>query len=375
MSGLDLNVGLASMQREASSSETHGLLPKESTELTDVDQTSVSVRGRESCLYLSVLWTIVVLGMLAFVAFRPTFGSHLQNQLGQMDLEFEVHTSTANSSLELGHDSETNRSLPALSNNFSLFCFTVATEWEISSLLRWQMKESVSMFACDAFAVYSFTTEPVEMGNLSNGSNGSSFLSTPIPGPKSWTCTYNGVSMLCNTNALLRAWQHVFNDGVAEKYAWIVKVDPDTVLLPHRLVEHLKRNGRTDVPDRGPPGRYFLNCFRYHSMQGPLELLSRQAMLTFRDKYQSCIWQFGENVGEDIFLFYCLRSQGAWQLQDFSLLRDGKCNGLFYDGRALFDCRDTSIAAFHPFKDIASYASCFGEAYEAEGVNTSLRLH
>jgi hypothetical protein len=159
-----------------------------------------------------------------------------------------------------------------------------------------------------------------------------------------------------NTQVFLNAWQKLFDDGRAQHHDYIVKVDPDTVLLPDRLRVRL-------APRTNPDAYFFPNCNKfptapdYPVMYGALEVLSRAAAMSYvvggvaRCKREMPGWTAW---GEDLFLTKCLRHIGVGAVQDQHALQDARCWGV--------NCLDPQAAAFHDFKAVGSWLGCWRQA-------------
>jgi len=158
-----------------------------------------------------------------------------------------------------------------------------------------------------------------------------------------------------NVGTFLNAWRTVGRGGRYKDYDFTIKVDPDTVLVAHRLrlrLDGLRGNKfipNCDLRDRWPDSP------DYPMMLGSIEILSREAVGTFLAGEERCQrelpWQ---ELGEDLFLHKCLALLGAEQAGDWSLLQDANCRGV--------DCRAFDSAAFHPFKSAEEWLDCWGMA-------------
>jgi len=164
-----------------------------------------------------------------------------------------------------------------------------------------------------------------------------------------------------NVGTFMNAWRAVGEGGRYKHYDFTIKVDPDTVLVAHRLrvrLEGLRGNifiPNCDLRDRWPDSP------DYPMMIGSIEILSREAVGTFLAGEERCQrelpWQ---ELGEDLFLHKCLALLGAEQVGDYSLLQDVNCRGV--------DCRAFDSAAFHHFKSPEEWLDCWGEAVNTGAV-------
>lgn len=216
----------------------------------------------------------------------------------------------------------------------TLFCMAVirAMSYEIN-IMRAAYKVTGGIYGCNGWKVYS--DEKAWLGATD--------WSVAIPGPppvfqKIWL----------NTDVFLRAWNKVFAAREFEQFEWTVKVDPDAVFVPMAL-----QNRLSSIQFGKNPNVYVRNCEKFHSMQGPLEILSREAVKAFSRSRNVC--QRGVDrtlVGEDGFLQKCLDLIGVQYHEDWNLLNDKYCE------MTPRPCTNTWNAAFHPFKRLPDYFSC-----------------
>merc|ERR1719410_1490882 len=88
-----------------------------------------------------------------------------------------------------------------------------------------------------------------------------------------------------NTEVFMRAWDAVHEDLRYQAHDWIIKADPDSVVLPDRLRAKL-------APHSGPP-LFVVNCAvdNWPMMFGALEVLSRAAVEAYFAGVESCKWK------------------------------------------------------------------------------------
>jgi hypothetical protein len=232
-------------------------------------------------------------------------------------------------------------------NSISLFCFSLMlpNSYE-QKLLAMQVEANVSIFACDAFSVYS------------NGSIVVSHRLTTTAIESNLTCTTGGeFGTVLNLHIFLTTWTQVVKDGLYLQHDWTVKVDPDAVFLPLRL------KGILRIYKEGGNGVFLNNC--KFGLHGPLEVLSRRAVQAWSKGWPWCQAHFRQRCdgdclwGEDMFIDQCLsKVLGVTRVNDFRLLVEDHCDAPS-DWQS---CRDTSRAAFHPFKTLTGYRHCLGNA-------------
>lgn len=244
-------------------------------------------------------------------------------------------------------------------SSLSMFCFLVAQPYELP-LVSFQFKKRWGIFACDDWAVFSDGSSKRHV--IGKYDSGKVARTIPIPGRPaemgtmacSWAGCQGTMDVIWNANVLLRAWDHIIKFDMSRNYAWTVKVDADSAFTPQRLVRQMRSHGMLDVPDK-PPGRFFKNCQRFDSMQGPLEVLSREAVHQLSTNVSDCKdsmdWM---HMAEDIFLHVCLKQLGSEPLMVDTALKDGKCSGWGID-----DCKDPTAAVFHPKKSVKEQHVCW----------------
>mmetsp|Transcript_66222 Transcript_66222/g.132893 ORF Transcript_66222/g.132893 Transcript_66222/m.132893 type:complete len:298 (+) Transcript_66222:110-1003(+) len=224
----------------------------------------------------------------------------------------------------------------------SLFCFALmlSDTYEVL-LLKKQFEKRVGLFDCDAYSV--FSDAPVLLGGWPP------VRAEVIPGQLRvpHDPVYN---FALNTRVFLRVWARVLAHAEFRRHDWTVKLDPDTVFLPDRLRQHLRR---------GPSPRArvsLLNCRL--GLRGPIELLSARAVEALGAGLQRCRAERAgglDTEGEDTYLDACLKLLGVSQVEDFGLLSDARCR------EQPFPCTAGRVA-FHPFKRVDRYFQCLAQA-------------
>jgi len=209
-------------------------------------------------------------------------------------------------------------------------------------LLTMQYKRRWSLFSCDEAAVYS--NQAITLGpGFRTGVVASNLV-----------CGKGGeFGTALNTPIFLKVWAKVREDGDFMRHEWTVKVDPDAVFVPDRLRKIVAYHRESQR------GVYFNNC--KYGMHGPLEVFSRNAVVSWTSYSQQCVqhfWKVCEGPckwGEDMFIDQCL-----WKVLmvdrhfDVNLLREDHCD----PPAGWKSCQDAAAVAFHPFKDAAMYEDC-----------------
>merc|ERR1719436_1958299 len=98
---------------------------------------------------------------------------------------------------------------------------------------------------------------------------------------------------------------------------------------------------------------YLINC-RF-GLHGPIEVLSREAVVTFMENRNQCEEIRAKPYGEDKYLDKCLQVLGVRRILEHSLLSEIAC------GNQPPDCASAHVA-FHPFKDARKYLDCWNLA-------------
>lgn len=262
----------------------------------------------------------------------------------------KTSTSTTATTLTRTTTSTTPRRTTTTTYFPSLFCFSIMRAdpkaMELA-LVRTQLAKGASIFACEAWRVYSdvktwLTPGPpvrIDSSVLRIGLEAKSGVKEHI----------------LNTQIFLQAWKQVKEEGLHQKTEWSVKVDPDAVFFPARLRSRLFKH----VHAAGSR-IYFTNCKLSFGLFGALEVFSRGAMETFYKGLERCQSELPwKTYGEDLFMRRCLDLLEVTRIADYELLMDGYC------GPQPSPCTAGPVA-FHPFKNVEIYLKCLQEAKEAK---------
>lgn len=210
-------------------------------------------------------------------------------------------------------------------------------------LMEHLLREKQSIFKCDSYRVFSEGDIEVGQGYMAHDIG-----STKVK----WGGPYNNA---LNSDVFVRAWKKVFAESVYSKRDWTVKVDPDTVFLPDRLIPRLQKSDPSSIV-------YLNDCDQ--GLHGPIEIVSNGGMDAFRDGMDECVdalrHEFTES-GEDVFLRHCfgmLKINRVDKFKYFKLLSETVC---MWNDPVNKGCI-TDHVAFHPFKTEDSYFKCLGEA-------------
>jgi hypothetical protein len=215
-------------------------------------------------------------------------------------------------------------------------------------LLKYILAQQTSLFACDATDVYS--NKAIKL---------SDYHDTVVVDVDLHCETGGEFGTALNLDIFLEIWGALWKRGRWSDHEWTVKVDPDAVFFPDRL--------RTVLAHHPQPtnGVYLNNC--QFGMHGPVEVFSKSAVGAFQAAVEQCKTHFRDLCngdcywGEDIWVDQCMEKVLNVQRDDeWRLLVEDHC-----DGPTPFSAStacDQDHVAFHPFKDVASYAECMSYA-------------
>jgi len=227
----------------------------------------------------------------------------------------------------------------------SLFCFALMQpDTYEKDLLAAEAKTHSSIFACEEYSIFSNQVRWIAPG----------VFTTHLE--KNLTCDKGGeFGTALNLDVFMEVWTKVFKENKFMRHNFTVKVDPDTVFLPHRLKAVLPHY-------RERPGGVYLNNCRF-GLHGPLEVFSTNAVLSWTQGRQRCVDHFNKvcsgpcNWGEDMFIDQCLwKVLNVSRYSEWTLLSEDHCKV----GKASSDwkhCANGNIA-FHPFKTTTAFENC-----------------
>ncbi|CAK0821940.1 unnamed protein product [Prorocentrum cordatum] len=158
--------------------------------------------------------------------------------------------------------------------NPTLLCFSIVQKdgYEVD-IIRAMIERKGGIFSCDGQAVLS-ATKPWYIGEVKT----IEFEDAAVGISKDGTAG--------NTLLFMNAWRSLKENVDLEAYDWIVKVDPDAVLIPSRLQRHLASLTGSR--------HYVRNCNLYPDqpdfpmMFGSLEIFSKLAMRAYFEGEESC---------------------------------------------------------------------------------------
>ncbi|CAK0851050.1 unnamed protein product [Prorocentrum cordatum] len=235
----------------------------------------------------------------------------------------------------------------------SLFCFSITRpDGYERAVMEAQHARGAGIFGCDGHAVLSSKVFSIGEPDPDRPDGPKQALNTTLFHPAKVGVSKDGTA--ANTLLFMHAWDVVKNKTLALHYNWVIKADPDAVILPDRLRKHLS-------PFDGSK-TYVRNCNAvpesadFPMMFGSLEVLSSLAMKEyFHGGEHKCKEQLDwKSWGEDYFLGKCMLLLGVAPVDNFNIISDGVCMGV--------DCTDSTAAAFHPFKSADEWVTCWKQA-------------
>mmetsp|Transcript_35267 Transcript_35267/g.101284 ORF Transcript_35267/g.101284 Transcript_35267/m.101284 type:complete len:562 (-) Transcript_35267:151-1836(-) len=231
----------------------------------------------------------------------------------------------------------------------SLYCFSLMLPWgnEVS-LIRAQLAKGVGIFSCDDWTVISNQSVVLSPGPPA-------LIRTDVMGG-SLKCSFGGeYHTALNSEIFYRVWSKVAKIGRFSQHDWTVKMDPDAVLLPMRLRQHVA--GRIPATPL-----YINNCFE--GLHGPIEVVSSGGMKVFADGLEHCRESLeGEwmTYGEDVWLRRCFGLLALARADDYDVLREKACKPF----KNPIPCTYNAVS-FHPLKKPEAYFKCLAQALTVE---------
>lgn len=231
----------------------------------------------------------------------------------------------------------------------TLWCFSLMMPSGIEQeLITWQFNKKVSIFACEGSAVFSSGEWQIVPGLVTKKVN------------SDLQCSFGGDSgSALNTWIFIAVWKRVIDDGEYQAYKWVVKVDPDCVFFPERLLAIVPMYSTSD---------YIVNC-RY-GLHGPMEVVSKSAMDRFAADFaasadgnspKTCVERLDFSIwGEDMFLDQCFVKILGLRGRPLEprLICEDHCNCPAYE-----KCQSGSDrVSYHPFKTPGEYEACMARA-------------
>lgn len=247
------------------------------------------------------------------------------------------------------------RTAPAPEPTPSLFCFSVMqSETSEVQLIKQQLHNYLSIFLCNEYAVIS--DAKVDLGRDKNGKVMTWHNPTVATPMGHYGDGGASTDSFLNTQTFIFAWDTLVKSGRVFEHDWTVKVDPDAVMIPDRLRGHVGSHTGENV--------YVTNCDKFHDdplnpakadrIFGALEIFSQAAITAYKVGTATCKDMDWHGWGEDTYIQACMDTLGVGHYFDVNAVGDDRCNAAA--------CNSPDQAAFHAFKDPASYLACWNDA-------------
>jgi hypothetical protein len=219
-------------------------------------------------------------------------------------------------------------------------------------LIRAQKAKGIGIFACEDWAVLTdggtvnlgtYKTPAIKVKKVAIGDLHNNGVTTT-----SWL----------NTMIFMKAWEIIGKDSRFRLHDWTVKVDPDAVFFANRLKRVVTPISMAHKDAK--PKVFLNNCDLYRDKGwsmffGSLEVFSTEAVEAYLWGWKKCKnalhWH---GWGEDLFVSSCMEFLGVKHANEFGMLADHRCYAA--------PCSDHSKVAFHDFKTVDSYFSCWTNA-------------
>merc|ERR1719188_2055994 len=189
----------------------------------------------------------------------------------------------------------------------SLFCWSVSRRWGYDNdIMTAQLTNGAGIFACDGFAVLS-----EEDWVLGRGPGGRIGEVRTVRFEGAWVGTSSD-GTAGNARLFMNAWDAVTWKTTALKHDWILKADPDAVIVADRLREHLGQHTGQSAFVRNCNG--WPQSSDYPMAFGSLEAITKEGLKVYRDSHERCKEIFAawwESWGEDLFMGKCLPQLGV----------------------------------------------------------------
>lgn len=204
-------------------------------------------------------------------------------------------------------------------------------------LLLMQQKLKKGIFECDGHEIYS--DREMHIGGINT-----------VKVDTDLHCKMNKITLTIeNTNIFRAVWRKVLDRMVWMDYEWTVKADLDSVFVPNRLLHYVQDPWIQNHAQEGN-GLWLNNCWR--GLHGPIEVLSRQAMQIYNNRWLQCEAVAEAKPQEDVYLQECMQTLGIWKSDMKHLLAEDHC-----DHHDFWKC-EGNFVAYHPFKEEKKWMEC-----------------
>jgi len=260
------------------------------------------------------------------------------------------------------------RDADVVSPGTSLYCYSLwfstkggKSKVPDDELLAWQLKNGKSIFACQAWDV--FSDVPLSLSGKYDA------IQLKDEDGDWYAYTREDTGAAANAAIHVSAWKVIRGQQKWRDQEWVVKADADAVFIPQRLQDLLARQKQPYT------GIYYENCKGVDSgFFGSLEVISTLGFKIFVDKLEVCKsslawdgnpssgWKYGP-WGEDKFAQECMDKYGVLKLPLFELTYDGTCpsdrpKGQEKNKKFVPPCWNSSAPVTHPLKSVKAWAEC-----------------
>mmetsp|Transcript_123781 Transcript_123781/g.358040 ORF Transcript_123781/g.358040 Transcript_123781/m.358040 type:complete len:352 (+) Transcript_123781:74-1129(+) len=231
-----------------------------------------------------------------------------------------------------------------------LFCWGVMFPSD-HALIKSQFTGKAGMFACNDYAVIS--QEDKVIGKDECGNEFRTWQEDLPPVEKGVYGVNAETSSWLNVPIFLKCWGRVLESGKVWGQDFTVKLDPDAVFFPDRLRTTLK-------PHVGKP--VFTTDCRYWAgdqvgkLFGSIEVLSKQAMGSYKTNVEACKNLPWQRWGEDMWMQKCMEASKVPAVGIFDGVSDGTCP---LGGNLA--CSEQKVV-FHPKKDAGQWWECWKQS-------------
>jgi len=231
-----------------------------------------------------------------------------------------------------------------------LFCWAVMFPSDVA-LVKSQLTGKAGMFACNDYAVIS--QEKTLLGKDECGEEVHSWKLNLPQVKKGHYGVDAETSSWLNVPVFMPCWDAVIKSGKVWEQDFTVKLDPDAVFFPDRLAGFLE-------PHKGK-AIFTTDCRFWGGDQvgklfGSIEVLSKQAMGSYKGNFKTCKDLPWQGWGEDMWMQKCMDAISVPAVGMFDQVSDGTCP---LGGYA--PCNQNKVV-FHPKKDAGQWWECWKQS-------------
>jgi len=232
----------------------------------------------------------------------------------------------------------------------SLFCWAVMYPGDVA-LIKSQFTGRAGIFGCNDYAVIS--KEEMKLGK-DDCDNDVHTLQEDLPTVKKGMYGVNAMtSSWLNVPVFTLCLDRLLKEGQVWENDFTVKMDPDAVFFPERL-------GSLLLEHKGKP-MFTTNCRFWGGDQvgklfGSIEVLSKQAIGTYKAKIDTCKNLPWQGWGEDYWMQHCMKAVGVPGVIIADQVSDNTCP------QGGFGACSEQKVVFHPKKDAGQWWDCWKQS-------------